>query len=668
MKIKKIEVKNFRKLQNISIDFDECVTLIVGRNNSGKTSLSEVFNKFLGSNAAFTFDDFNFSILKDYSESLKLYKEYKEIHEQGEEMEEISNLKLKEAKDKIPSIILNIYIEYNEEDDDNLGGFSDLNLNLDDARRDISISCKYFVNEGERFLGTIYEQCKDDESCIVNVVEGIYSNYYRKEYFAFDKERENVEPRPIHPRQIENAFILNLICAQRDLDDQSYDRKGRIAKCMSSFLDMSTINMENVQNLALKLNELARKIEQEDHPLIYGPIIEDLKKFGIKEEDSKIITKAIFDAKAILKSSSQFLYNMSGRNLPESYNGLGYSNLIYITLQISIFCMLFEERIPRSLSHILFIEEPEAHLHPQMQMVFIRRIREFIRLKGWNVQIIITTHSSQILSDCDFKNIRYFKINTPYDIEVKNIEEFIEKQNALAEEDKKKLTGIKFLEKYMNLGTCNLFFADKIIMVEGTTEKILLPQLLKEHEILSSQYISLLEVGGACAHIFKELIEFIGVKTLIITDIDSCNPEGHHTACSVMTANAITSNAVLKTWIPMKSLIKDLLACTDKDKINGKFKVTFQICDKPNKCGRSFEEAFFIANSERLEKYSEGLILKDLFHDLSTNDIENQAYDITRQDSFDKKKSGIALDILLMGKYTIPSYIDEGLNWLAKEE
>ena len=38
----------------------------------------------------------------------------------------------------------------------------------------------------------------------------------------------------------------------------------------------------------------------EDHPLIYGPIIDDLKKFGIKEEDSKIITKALFEAKSVL--------------------------------------------------------------------------------------------------------------------------------------------------------------------------------------------------------------------------------------------------------------------------------------------------------------------------------------------------------------------------------
>lgn len=116
---------------------------------------------------------------------------------------------------------------------------------------------------------------------------------------------------------------------------------------MSSFLDISKVNEENIKNLEERLSDLAKKMEQDDHPLIYGPIIEDLKKFGIKEEDSKIITKALFDAKTILKNSSRFLYDMAGRNVPESYNGLGYSNLIYITLQISIFCQLFEERIPR---------------------------------------------------------------------------------------------------------------------------------------------------------------------------------------------------------------------------------------------------------------------------------------------------------------------------------
>ena len=65
---------------------------------------------------------------------------------------------MQEAKTKIPSIILNIYIEYGEQDDDSLGGFSELNLNLDDSRRDISVSCRYCIIEGEKFLSTLHDQ------------------------------------------------------------------------------------------------------------------------------------------------------------------------------------------------------------------------------------------------------------------------------------------------------------------------------------------------------------------------------------------------------------------------------------------------------------------------------------------------------------------------------
>ncbi len=95
---------------------------------------------------------FLFSILNDYNIALNLYEEYLSLHAQGEEKEKEkeSETKLREAKEKIPAILLNIYIEYNEQDDDNLGGFSELNLNLDDSRRDISISCKYDINEEEK--------------------------------------------------------------------------------------------------------------------------------------------------------------------------------------------------------------------------------------------------------------------------------------------------------------------------------------------------------------------------------------------------------------------------------------------------------------------------------------------------------------------------------------
>ena len=71
-----------------------------------------------------------------------------------------------------------------------------------------------------------------------------------------------------------------------------------------------------------------------------------------------------------------------------------------------------------------------------------------------------------------------------------------------------------------------MFFADKIIMVEGTVERLLLPEMIRmDAPNLLSQYISIIEVGGAYALNFKEFLDFINVKTLLITDLDSVKPE-----------------------------------------------------------------------------------------------------------------------------------------------
>lgn len=678
MRINNIVVKNYRKLYNISLDLDEPITLIVGRNNSGKTSLSELFYKFLGEKtASFSIHDFSFKCYDDYHKALNYYREYNKLVAENEE-EDICLNKLEEAKNTIPSITLEVYLEYNVGDDDHIGSFSELNLNLDETRRDISISCEYHIIEKEKFLKRINEELNETYK-IEDFLELNYTQFYRAEYFAFDKERKNVERKLIRKDQISNAFILNLISAQRDLDDYSYDKKGRIAKAMSNFLDYSSINEDNIKKLDGKLQDLANKIEKEDFENIYGVILNDLETFGIKSTDSKIIMKALFDAKNILKISNNFLYDMDGRTLPESYNGLGFSNLTIIMLQVIIYCSLFENKNTQSLSHVLFIEEPEAHLHPQMQMVFIRKIKDYINSKGWNVQIVITTHSSQILSDSDFASVRYFEISEKHCITVRSMNEFIYIQNIEAAADKDRLEGINFLQIYMNLGVCNLFFADKIIMVEGTTERMLLPKLIKKDSVLSSQYISIMEVGGAYAHIFENLIKFINIKTLIITDIDSViktvKPDKNgvdkttYPACRVETPGALTSNNVLKKWLPKETNINNLLSCKIDNKIDNLFRVAYQVPeDEKSRCGRSFEEAFFIANAHLLKSYKRGLALKKIFSKQSdAENIKNEAYNITSKESFNKQKTSIAFDILQDDNWIIPRYIEEGLEWLKKD-
>ena len=106
-----------------------------------------------------------------------------------------------------------------------------------------------------------------------------------------------------------------------------------------------------------------------------------------------------------------------GINLPEAYNGLGPRNLIFILLKLFEFFREFTELCQKESGvHLIFIEEPEAHLHPQMQEVFIRKLNE-IRVMfeatyndgaPWPVQFVVTTHSSHIANEASFDAMRYF--------------------------------------------------------------------------------------------------------------------------------------------------------------------------------------------------------------------------------------------------------------------
>ena len=68
MRVTKIRVQNFRLLRDISIDLEEELSVIIGKNNCGKTSLLLILDKFIGSSYSkntFSFDDFNISFKEE---------------------------------------------------------------------------------------------------------------------------------------------------------------------------------------------------------------------------------------------------------------------------------------------------------------------------------------------------------------------------------------------------------------------------------------------------------------------------------------------------------------------------------------------------------------------------------------------------------------------------
>ena len=179
-----------------------------------------------------------------------------------------------------------------------------------------------------------------------------------------------------------------------------------------------------------------------------------------------------------------------------------------------------------------------------------------------NFQSIISTHSSHIVAESDFNDIRYLKRTDESSVISKNLKSLELEYKNVGEDQ-----SFRFLKQYLTLNKAELFFADKAILVEGDTERILLPAMMKKldqetnENALLSQNISLVEVG-AHSQVFEKFVDFIGIKTLIITDLDSAkvtkeDGKTKRNACKVNDSDAsISTNASLKFFLGIDSLTK----------------------------------------------------------------------------------------------------------------
>ena len=133
--------------------------------------------------------------------------------------------------------------------------------------------------------------------------------------------------------------------------------------------------------------------------------------------DPGLLTETTLDVQRLLTNHTKVHYaGVNGINLPETFNGLGVRNLIYILLKLLEFYKSFITKPTSPGIHIIFIEEPEVHLHPQMQEVFISKLNDLPNVFAkkfnngipWPVQFVVTTHSSHLANKATFESMRYF--------------------------------------------------------------------------------------------------------------------------------------------------------------------------------------------------------------------------------------------------------------------
>lgn len=147
------------------------------------------------------------------------------------------------------------------------------------------------------------------------------------------------------------------------------------------------------------------------------------------------------------------------RDLTE--NSLGYNNLIYLATILAEFEGLrTDNRYPR----ILLIEEPEAHLHPQLQVKLLQYLAE--QAESNKIQVIVTTHSPVLTSAVDIDKLKVMSIDGDSNINYTSIID-------CGIEEKSK----KFINRWLDATRSTLFFSKGVVLVEGIAEAILMPTL-----------------------------------------------------------------------------------------------------------------------------------------------------------------------------------------------
>ena len=676
MKIERIDIRNFRRLEKVSVQLEDRETVFVGPNNSGKTSATSIFRHFLGQRR-FRLYDFSVPRIGDFDA----------FGETGD-------------AETLPSIDLDIWFKVDPESIE-FGRAFTLLPNLSDNFDRLGIRLRYGTSEPSKMRDAYLAAYPQDiQERPRATLSGFLSDdrelnrYFEIAYASLEETAEGITATPLEKDEgrnlLRNLVRIDFVDAQRNIDDEEVTRSNKLSSAFASFYQKNLERPEVAE-------EAYRVIDQNNQQLTnhyaeqFSPIMRIIRGIGVPSvNDRELKIVSTLHPETALRGNTELLYvDMErGHELPELYNGLGFKNLIYMAIQAKHYhSQWIRTAHNRPLCHIIFIEEPEVHLHAQVQQAFIRKIWSVIQQSAeeedagdWIPQLILTTHSSHILDATEFNKVRYFRRcqaegEAPkrgqilHATKVHSLQEFkpnyvqAEERQATAEE------ALVFLKRYLRLTHCDLFFADAAVLVEGSVEKLLMSTMIEKVATrLQASYLTVLEVGGAYAYRFDELLTFLKIPYLVITDLDSVCPEGRRKACRADRDGALTSNTSLKQFFEVSSvaeliaLTPDQKHCAERDRY-----VTFQQDITVTNAGvtstmrpRTLEEAFVYENLQ-LFRDNDLTIQQEI--PAALDEAYQTIYKHIKSGSF--KKTEFAMDVLAsQSDWRVPAYIAEGLQWL----
>ena len=709
MHLVKVKIINYRQLQNVELDLQDSLTVLAGPNNSGKTTLISVLKgMFYDKKLRFNYSDIPTNLSTAWLDKiLPVFQTIMTKHDKEtgirEIVKQISSNEAFAANYVMESFQAQIQVDYDPVSDD-IQCFADYLMDLDENKHSFYFLYTYepSISSFEKVLNEHYDKMAARFRDIENP-EGVEKDtklYFLKEELLRLYCNASVEKCSFCNSDYQNAnamevsafkklFNFQNIPAIRELDDSESDSSKGISKRVIALLkdndmwvkatkklpDLLLSDIENsgakkeIKNSSIKsLDDTIRDISKTSG----GHIGKLQLEMDVDEQDVEDFIQRITRAK----------YDIDGLLLNEESQGLGFSNLIYLHMRLEE----FYKSVDNNKVNVFFIEEPESHMHPQMQNIFIRFLKKYYADK--KLQGLITTHSNEIARMVGLDSLRVIRQTEKAKSELFNLSKF---RNAIKNKKVKNVDAdsefllANFFDWFFEIGYSELIFADKVVLYEGDSERLYIRKLLglSAFSSLYDSYIAFIQVGGAYAHNYLPMLTMLKMKTLIITDLD------YDKAAITLEAakNSISTNATInhcyRLSCPDKGTqysptINELYDFQKKDKVvlyDGLVYLAFQ---DENSTARTLEEAMLnklleTNVFEKLKRSEWKSIRKEnkLTFTIPNNKKgeKDSEYSIRKiVEATSDNKTDFMYSVILSGneEKMLPDYIKEGLLWLAK--
>ena len=366
MYLKSLKIKNFRKFGNKNnivefvdskeslatandINVAKATSLVVGKNNAGKTTIITALDKIVN-NQKFSANDFNFIYL---NRLLNMYKKNHYIVKANLYFELIIGIDERNHDD-----LVNNFVPFMQLGDSHVGR----------EKKDFTIVIKYELKDDEEFITAVKDlivQYSQNENILFNKFLSLFNitelfefNYYNSNNILITTNfniKKLIDIQIIKPNENQGEKDLSKIFSQ--IIKYKYAQEGNPSSStfktkIESFNDDMSKDIEN--EFTNGLNSVIGKLHDKNTLQVY--------------------LNSNLDFDELLDKLVRYQYKENGLHIPENQFGLGYRNLMRIIGELIDYVEKYPDGDKHSKLNLICIEEPEVFMHPQMQELFILRL------------------------------------------------------------------------------------------------------------------------------------------------------------------------------------------------------------------------------------------------------------------------------------------------------